>query len=348
MRLESTLARWTEFSPPPGTAYNLLDELTTLPNQSKEQRLTTLKELGSIAPYSESIRIELLRATYSTNRSVVEFLEIWGILTNYNLTAMSQAASCLRGTPALYEARLNEIAAIDPWEYVTLGDYVTRHGETNRGMELLQKGLSLCEDRVAASGRALTLVRYHQRNGRDADAKRIAEEAASTYSARGLATMEEYHEFRGELSEAMTWARRSDERYQTLSLFRFCLRNYEKEKDPDLANYMRKQIIRERDKRAVAISRLDRSHPPITGATVITTNENTARYGIGISNVIVGLDGFQVRGAESYTTLRIASGKTNLALVYWDGSDYKDTEVNLPGGKLGVGIRDHVYQQPKR
>ncbi len=215
-------------------------------------------------------------------------------------------------------------------------------------MKLLQKGLTLTEDRVVAASRAYTLVRYHQRTGRDAEARRIAEEAAETYSSRGLATMEEYHKFRGELSEAMTWARRSDERYQTLNLFRLCLRNYENTQDRDLANYMRKQIIQHRDKSAREISRLDRAHPPITGVRIISTNENTARYGIGISNVIVGLDGFQVGGTDFYRTLRIASGTTNLSLVYWDGIDYKDIEVNLPGGKLGAAIRDYIYQSPHR
>ncbi len=93
VRLESTLTRWAEFSPPPATAYNLVGELSTLPSLNKEERLAFLKKLRRIAPYSQSICSELIKATYSTNQPVVEFLETWGMLTNYNLTAMLGSTS---------------------------------------------------------------------------------------------------------------------------------------------------------------------------------------------------------------------------------------------------------------
>lgn len=347
-QLGPTMTRWADYLPVPGTAYPAGNPGLPYASRSEAQTPDTLKALLALAPYSRQLCESVLKATYTTNRPVSEVLAVWGVLTNYDNLAMWQVAHTQIRTPALYEEQMGRLAALNPHHYFTLGEYVVKHGETNRGMDLIEKGYHEFPDRVAASHWAPSLVHYHQKGGRDEAALAIAKEAADTYSGSGLRAMADYHEFRGEMRETATWLQRMEERYDSQTYLRFCIEHSESVKDPALSRKLRTRLVKERDKRGVKASTLNRSASPAAGVMITSTNENTLRYGLQLSNIIVAVNGIVVTNYDSYTIARIAGANTTIPLIFWNGSEYKEATADLPDSRLGVPILNYQKPAPAR
>lgn len=344
-KLMPTMTRWADYLPVPGTAYPAGNPGLPYASRSEAQTPDTLKALLTLAPYSRQLCESVLKWTDSTNRPVSEVLAVWGVLTNYDNLAMWQVAHTQIGNPAIYEAQMKRLAELSPYHYFTLGEYVVKHGETNRGMDLIEKGYHEFPDRVGASHWAPSLVHYHQKGGRDGAALAIAKDAADTYSGPGLRAMADYHEFRGELRDVATWLQRLEERYDSLSYVQFCIEHSETTQDLALGRKLRTRLAKERDKRGVPASRLNRAAAPSSGVFLVGTNENTVRYGMQLSNVVVAVNGLIVTNYESYSIARIAGATTTIPFIFWNGSEYKEVTAELPDARLGVSVQD--FQKPK-
>ena len=186
---------------------------------------------------------------------------------------------------------------------------------------------------------------YYLDQHRDKDAKRIAEDAASTYSAAGLAAMGHYCERTGQVDEAVKWFEKIDRRYEGHREVLFlALRILSDEGDPKVVARFRSVVQTFRPKTLIPVKVAELTASPALGVQFGDDSPLLTAHGLKKGDVIVAVYGFRVENATEYAVLRESTPQTNLVLIVWDGKGYREIDANLPNRRFGAMVQDYTPQ----
>lgn len=261
-------------------------------------------------------------------------------LAAYNLEAMQTIAKVQESQPAAYAATMQQICALDPDEYFTLGEWYVAHRQPEQAAEAYQKGVNLGEDRINASNNCAWLVTYLEDHGKSDQALAIAEMAADVYSFGGLEVMATLMERRGKLKEAENHFEKIAERYEDnapLTAFYVRQRAADPEYEKRVAAGQRTIFPDGMKKAALA----DFHEPPQVGTILGGNNRYVAAAKLKAGDVVVALDGYRTDTSEQYQYVRGLSGRDEpLKLIVWDGIRYREATANPPKRRFNIELKD--------
>ena len=220
---------------------------------------------------------------------------------------------------------------------------MSRYGLDEAAAAAYETAVSGARDRVAVANRCEWLVYYYLDHGREPDALRVAEEAADTFSARGILTLARLLERLGRVADAESWVKKETERYD------------------DAQSLEEFQMRREAGAGSGATS--SRPAPPCAstspwGSSVFSSRTSwpAPRKGVEIrewslrfasldldeGDVIVALDGYRITSYEQYRIIRDLSDDPETRLVVWHGDRYVEAVGSFPRRSFDVTLRDYA------
>lgn len=305
-----------------------------------------LDSTHELAPYHIGW-IQLWTADLRSKKAPAEDIRAsWMPLSDYSTYAMVSIAQTYENSPTNYERWMLKAVELDASRLFQMGQHLLKLGdaEKDRGMGYMRQGFDQAKDRVKASHYAEMLVRYYMERGEDAPAKAIAFEAAETYSSSGLMARSLYHEYRKEYREAWDWTKKNDERYENsnFSVY-FALRLLPEVTDSELKTQMRDFIAAQKPLHATptTFASIQTNGPPNRGITFAEDGPLLRSYQLKKDDVIVAIYGNRVTTTLDYMLLRDQSPKTNLEIIVWDGTSYREVNANVPNKRFGVNILDY-------
>jgi hypothetical protein len=317
----------------PGTAF---DSERRPYSPTKEPRLkpSDIDFLHKRAPYSRALAYE---ASQVHGATLAAKQEMFGPLAEYDLGLIRDLARAAWSDEAVYINYMERAAQWDLDAYWDLAPYLADHGRGDEARDAYQHWFDLGRNRVIISNNMRWLVWQYFQRGEQARATEVAESAAGTYSATGLLTLADLHEWRGELAEAEALHRAIVERYETTihDLLAFLLRTGRTgaEVGQLTAKVFPKGMAR--------VTGASLSGAPADGVLVQGTGVIGAREGLKIGDVVVAVDGLLVQNANQYRVARGASADPIIRFTVWRDGQYVEVPARLRLGWVVSGIEDY-------
>lgn len=299
-----------------------------------------LKALREVAPHNVPLARLAASRQAVTQRSAAELALVYGPLAEFHVGIMGSLAQAAWYDPADYRARQGALCEIMPQSCLLFGFRLAEMGFPDEAAAAYQKGFDGAADRVGAANESRWLVDYYFDRGKLEKAEAVAREAAAVYSASGLFTMARLMERMGRLREAEEYYRRILDRYRDADeLAGFYYRQARIEKKAAYEPKLKDALALALPSGLEPLARATLTAPPTDGAVIKGANDNTKRHGIQFGHVIVGLDGFRVRDADAYFTVKALSQSPKMKLVIWRGQSYDDVDVELWDRRFRVDIQ---------
>ncbi len=300
-------------------------------------------DLRKMAPYDTLLIWTDLQINFSTNSPSSEVQAAWQPVLEYSVQAVNSMAALSESSPTEYERWMLKAIDYDPSNLLRLGAHQFNENppQPEKAERYLRRGYDLADDRVMASNYARYLVDYYVEKERWDDARKIAEDASSTYSAAGLKCMAVYHEARKEYALAKSWLEKGDERYRTREVLHFALRllGAPDGVPPEVLADLRQYLESHHPKPLTSIKLADLTTPPKQGVRFTTQSDLMKEVGLSTQDVVVALDGQPVSTVDDYMIIRAISPSTNLVLFLWDGKAYRELVAHPPNKRFGVDMR---------
>ncbi|MEY2563991.1 MAG: hypothetical protein QOH88_2184 [Verrucomicrobiota bacterium] len=325
------------FSPvlPMGTTYDApLRDSSTLCALSG----TEIDQVKAIAPYSDAVLYQQLQKAKSSRPTPDEVASQFEVLRGYDTWAMLIVADAYKGDPERYEQAYTQLCYFKPDNFLNLGDYLLEHRRPDAAAKAYQKAVDHAPDRVAVSNNVRWLIDYYYERGRRKDAFAVAEMAAEAYSSRGLSTMAALLEKDGQLTQAETYLKKIEERYnQNDELITFYGRHRENKPFAEAFDQMTTKLF-PRGQELADVATL--SGIPRDGVVLTGMNERTQRAGLKNGDVIVTINGIRVRNQQQYRYLLQSAPSPTVQFGFWSPQNYRSVVINVPERRLGVSISD--------
>ncbi len=296
------------FSPrlPIGTVYGF----GTRAGDSNFLPSSTLAELTAwhdIAPLKYDVCRAYLVAEAPNHRPGLErYKEVMAPLLPYYLPALKGETELIRHNDAArYGAVMNQVAALDPTQYLVLGSYYVGRGMEPEAAQAYQAMLDHEAeiDAVQVSNGCSWLVNYYYEHGQAERALTIARHVADAYSYAGLETLASLLERMGRHEEAESYYQKIDERYhdaQPLGSFHARQADAHPE-DREKAKDAEREVF-PGGMEDITLARL--SGKPDKGVIVKEENSLSRAAGLKLGAIIVGFDGKRVSNVEQYRYVR--------------------------------------------
>jgi len=328
---------WHKHNPPPGTAYNPHPRLNHPSLVNRPDKLAQLERLHELAPFDYDIADYLLRQKYSEKATYEQQEEIFHPVVDYDSYIMSRLAKV--ASPADYERLMLKATESNPYYYFSLGETFEQK-DPAKAATYLEKGIRLCSDSVAGSGRAGWLIRYYQKNGQAKKAELLADWAAETYSYAGLKAKAEFLESAGRYSEAFDYCTKIKERYdKDADLLCFCRRYKTKTGDTRYDELLRKslqQLFPNGLEKAVLA---DFTSAPSDGVIIREENELIKKAGLETGDIIVAVYGIKVHNFEQYDFGRDSNPGSEMDLIVWKKNRYLSVKASPPEHRFNATFK---------
>jgi hypothetical protein len=333
------------FSPPcpMGTAFYFLHR-RTIDNYKPD--LAELTRLRAICPLDNSIARDWTKKKYGEHPNSDQLREGYGALADFDLSVMRSIANGDYDSPEKYEAQMEKIAKLSPNDYLTLGQYCSRHNQPEKAKLYYLEGIEKAEDSVAASNQSDWVVTYLFNHGEKDKALKIAQNAAEVYSLSGLECLARLYERMGYLKQAEELFVKSNKRYDNAGgLLTFYIRNAEKNKGySDESERLLKEKYFPDGLKKLEIAKL--KTPPKAGNLITSSNDYVKALGMKPGCVIVGINDYAADNGNQLATLRQLKLDPDIKTTFWDGHQYKevvvDTTMNQSYHGLGVNAKKYV------
>ena len=324
----------------PGTLLDYEFREALLPELSRQSPEAT-QALGELAPYDVALAMKRARQRPAGKRSVADLLPVYGPLADYNIYVMGKLTDTAWYDAPEFRRRQGAMCDLVPDKCFLLGYRLAELGFADDAAVAYQKGFDRARDRVRASNESEWLVEYYFARGERAKAEGVARRSAQVGSFAGLRVMARLLERTGRLAEAEKLYRQIYESYDDpLAMTGFY---YRQARVAGLSRYEARFREALALKLPSGLEPLDRAAlppKPEDGVVIRKENDNTKRYAIKWGNVIVGFDGFRVRGTDAYDVVRELSYSPRMKLVIWRGQSYDDVEVDLWDRRFRIDIKD--------
>jgi tetratricopeptide (TPR) repeat protein len=242
---------------------------------------------------------------------------------------------------------MEKAAALDPDLYLSLGGYYVDRDMNAEACAAFLQAFEKANDRVWMGNSALWLVQYLVSINDPATAKRVAEDAAETYSALGLEAYLWLMKNDGNWDKALETARKIDERYNNgipehevaCLLVKQQALGDRLGNNPAHESKIRKIFPDGLQKLTIEECR----GLPLAGVRLNGQSPAMVPFALRRDMVIVGLNGYRTDTVAQYSAVRAMSNQYNMpmSLIVWDGTGYRMSEGVLPAGRFDVDIRDY-------
>jgi tetratricopeptide (TPR) repeat protein len=315
--------------------------------QDPDVSMAELDRLKSESPYDSALLRNWAGTKYPHDTfTSAQIKEAYGVQAEVNVAAMEMVAWASRSNPATYAELMEKVAEYKPDKYFELGDFYVEHKQFDKAKIAYEAGVKLGRDDVLKSNSCSWLVNYYYDHGRKDEALRLATFAADVYSSSGLTTMAKLCERMGKFSEAEKYFLAIQERYN--DSFGLCLfyRRHADNKD-----YKQKGDVLEKNIFPEGLKKVDITNikeAPDTGILITVGGDLTEKYGLKVKEIIVAVNGIQVKTREQYHYMLNASPGTKMQFVVWNGNAYRTLEADLPDRRWGCQIRAYHPKYPKQ
>ena len=322
---------WFKDLLPRGTAFQpeRLDRIGRIGTKTREY-VETWRQLS---PWDAHVADFWARVRCENGCTSDESRQTHALIEEYHLPTMRKralaSADPVQGLRRLCDASADECWVLSDWLLTR-----DRFAEAAGAHEAYVRGGL---DRVGVANSVEWLTRYYQRSGRADDALRIAEEAASTGSRRGLSALAGVHDRMGNHARALEVYREVYQHYdQGQDLLASYLRHAEATGqtplDVEYSTLLNRYFggaLRNQDTKPSATA-------PSRGLLVTGTSEWVARAGVRVGDIVIALDGINVTTLDQSRVLYDRSFNAPLRYTVWRDTAYVTIEA---------AFRDH-YSAP--
>ena len=334
------LSEWHKHNPPPGTAYNPLPRMNHRSLVERPDVVACLERLHELAPYDDNITFNLMRFKYKGFVTYEQVEPLYHPVLDYDSYRIAQLAETVRSKPAEFEKLMLKAAEIDPYRYYTLAKFVIAQNAEAKGAAYLEKAMKLHPDSVAAANQSGWLIEYYQRNGMTAKAMTLADQAAETYSSRGLEAKAELLESLGRYDEALDYYRKIEERYETSAELMAFVQRYKAKTgstryDGEIGASLKKLFPDGVQK--VTLTRLHGL--PDDGVSINDDNELLRKAGLHNGDIIVALYGIRVHDFKQYDYARNSTTNAEMALIIYRNTQYLEVTASPPNHRFNATFR---------
>ena len=301
-----------------------------------------LGALSARTPYDFELVRQALEAKEGKTPSRAELEAALGPLLEYHLGALWYRAKASESDVQEYRRVSDPILVLDADSGLAIGEYLSRHGLDDAAAAAYEAAVSGARDRVAVANRCEWLVYHYLDSGRERDALSVAEQAAETFSARGILTLARLLERLGRVADALSWFKKEAERYDDArNLEEFQMRRERRAPGGDLEPAraaLRKHFPRGLER----VDLRDFLAAPPRGVEIREWSLKLSSLGLDAGDVIVALDGYRTASYEQYRIVRDLSDDPQLHLVVWHGDRYVEAIGAFPRRSFDVTLRDYV------
>jgi tetratricopeptide (TPR) repeat protein len=324
------LGAWFTPITPVGTAYEIALRAFDSAKEGVYPRISQpeIARLRGIAPYARMIVIANVVGTHGGYPPHTVLQQEYGDFAKYDLILARRVARFAASDPAAYVPLMRQLGALDPSELSALGVYLADRGRLAEAQQVFEEWLQGSRNQVEVSNSAYWLVRRYFDLGQVAKAEALARRVAAVHSYGGLLTLADFHEWRGELSEARRLYFTAAERYDNrIGVLAFAMRHGARSGIPtDAAHKIERELFPQGIKR---VERRDVAGDPRLGISLVEVGERGRSVGLRNNDIIVAVDGIQVENDKQYRVARAAVDSPRMTLLVWRKGQYLDVETPL-------------------
>lgn len=248
---------------------------------------------------------------------------------------MKRLAWTRRADVATYRRLFEKITAIEPREYLSLGNYLLDLELEDEAAAAFEKAIAKASDRITVSNSVQWLVGYYCDHARIDRAREVAQLAADVGSARGLEAMGYFSERVGRYADAESWYQKIVEQYGEgdgrTSLDDFYIRYARRVGNDRFSGQAAAALARVFPAGLERVSPGDLSSPPPPRQSVPLDDDwqGYRRIGIIKDDLVVAVNGYRVRGSRQYYLVLSFDDRPELTLIVWRQGRYVEVKGHL-------------------
>jgi tetratricopeptide (TPR) repeat protein len=329
---------WFTTGVPPGTAFEAVRRLGVSASLVRPQ----LDALAVRAPYDFELARQALEARAGKEPSPQALDAAYGALLEYHLGALWDRAQASEGDVAEYRRFAERILALDADSGLAVGEYLARQGLGEAAASAYETAVRGGRDRVAVANRCAWLVEYYLDHGHEPDALRLAQEAADTFSARGIVTLARLLEQLGRYPEALAWLEKEAERYDDpREVEEYRLRRERRAPGEGPLAAARAALLRHFPQGLERVDLGDFLLEPKRGVEIRESSRALASLGLDKGDVIVALDGYRTASYQQYRIVRDMTDDPEVRLIAWHGDRYVEARGSFPRRRFDALLGDY-------
>jgi tetratricopeptide (TPR) repeat protein len=337
---------------PAGTTFDLGSRAfdnTILPPRPRLS-LKDAERLRALAPSRRQLVMEVVRLKDGNFPPYGVMQREYGDLVAYDLILARRVARAAAEHPDAYVPLMRHVGELNPESLVELGAYLADRGRAPEAEAIYEEWVSTSRDRVEIANGVWWLVRRYHETGRTARAEALARQAAAVYSFRGLVTLADLHDWRGNVRAARAVYEEAANRYDTHDeLLAFYLRRGE------AAGVLQSHV--DRTARRIFPKGLERASiadfiaAPSEGVTLVEVGDSGRHAGLRNHDILVAVDGIRVRTLDQYRAARGSGAAPELRLIVWRAGTYLEVQgpfrYGWPVNNLQEYVKGRAYA-PRR
>jgi tetratricopeptide (TPR) repeat protein len=318
--------RWFSKVPLRGTAFDIDRRVKAAPADGAYGPLQ-LEELLKPAPFERSLVQAYLRLKYGNKPTLEQFDAASGLLVSYDRQLMRARANLATSNPAEYLRLARPLCDLNATECLALGDYLADHEMNEAAALAYQRAVDSARDRLAVSLDSDWLVNYYFDEGNKEKAVAVARLAAAVYSLGGLQIMGRVLERQGKYTEAESYFKKIQERYDNRTeLQSFYIRREQRAPGSGFATQAASALKELFPQGLEPVSLSDFSAPPSdqNGLRIPQTTQKFVRFGVTVGDVIVAIDGYRIGNENQYLCVRGFTDDPNMTVIVWRAGRYRE------------------------
>jgi tetratricopeptide (TPR) repeat protein len=330
------IAGW--FSPglPAGTAYCYYGRDECIP-QVRDLSRDELQKLYKIAPWHYGVALSYMKALYGKNPTPAQFRSVLGPFLDFKIGAMYWYAQCAKDDMKEYVSIHQQIAKLEPYDYITLSAYYREHKMDNEAAEAIQAAIDHQADPVAVTYYSGWLVNYYFDHGQKDRALAIATDAAEVYSSAGLTTMAELQERMENPQQAETYFEKIKERYdETGPLIAFYQRQATVHPGSPYTAKLESSLGSLFPGGVKSVTMADFTEPPKNGVIIAEQDNFLLKCGMKKGTIIVALDGKRVQSFPQYAFVRELTKSPTMEFIVFQNGKYQFVKAEVEGRRFGL------------
>ncbi|MCC7180854.1 MAG: hypothetical protein IT177_20915 [Acidobacteria bacterium] len=332
---------WFVEAVPSGTAFDLANR-SLRPGCDRPPTLQQLAVWVKAAPYDHWTQWAGVWQPVTGKPSVDSVRRAFAPVLAYDLGALRKMVDYLPMGAGDRIAVARQMCDIATHECEVLAEHLLREGKEAEAVKVLEQWMGGSPDALRVAARAMWLVRHYARTGNLARAEALARTAADVYSHEGLRVYAHFLDSQGRYDEAETVYLAMRARYDAPEMLgAFKVRQALRAGDQalELEGWDLLRSVFPRGGERLVKHALDAV--PKDGVVFATFGDRAARVGLKATDVIVGLDGWRVRGHRQYVFIAELSHDEAMTFTVWRNGRYEEVRTKVPERWLGVGLDDY-------
>lgn len=334
---------WHRHDPPPGTAYEPGSAFAHRSLACRPEISQWVEALHEMAPYDTALDEAMVIYKFGKKPTFEQARELYRPRLEYASGLLARLAERTVDQPARYEEYMGKAADIHPRFFLDLGDYFAERGPEAKAAGYYERGNALYLDEVAVANRCGWLVDYYFRNQRVAEAEKLADRAAETYSGGGLRVKANLLFAQGKYAESFEYAGRVEERYHLPGeVVGWCVRYKDKTGSSQYDGEVKKRLDTLFPRGLERVTPAELRGRPQQGVAFDQESDLLRAAGLQKSNIVVAVNGVRVYDTFQYDYIRDQNPDPEMRLIVWDGKHYLEKVASPPNHRFGVPISSYV------